>query len=142
MWVEAQSREVVTSATLGGHTLALNLVALVGTPNSAEMKQLSVSMNDYQLVKASDRITYERATATNSQTLRMASLRADLPHELHFGNSLADMLTDLKAIKRAVSSEPLAARAVVEAAQKAIPTFTVVCDSVRLSFATTRWTAG
>lgn len=134
--VEAQLREAILSATLGGHTLTLNLVNLIGTPNSAEIKQLSISMNDYQLVQASDRITYERATAANTQTLRMANLRADLPHELHFGNSLADMLTDLKAIKRAVSSEPLAApRRSGSGSKSPAPTLIVACDSLRLSFA-------
>lgn len=131
--MELRLRKVVVSAHLGGHTLTVDVVRLVARPDTAEMRQVSVLMSGHTLIHASDCVTYERSTTANTQTLRAGSLRADFPHELHFGNSLADMLTDLKAVKRAVSSGMPAAPA-GPATDNPAPKFVFVCDSFRLCF--------
>jgi hypothetical protein len=134
--MELRLGKVSLSADLGGHTLVVNLVSLVGRPDTVETRQVSVLMSGHTLIHAPDCVTYERSTAANTQTLRATSLRTDLPHELHFGNSLADMLTDLKAIKRAVSSGiSSGAAAPASATNHPAPTFVFVCDSFRLCFA-------
>lgn len=132
---ELRLGNLVLSAALGGQTLAVSLFGLVGRPNAAEMKQFSVFMNSHTIVQAGDRITYERSTVASQHILRVESLRADLPHELHFGNCLADVLNDLKAIKRAVSLRSSATEPADGGTQIPASTFVFVCDNFRLCFA-------
>ena len=133
--VEFSVGGIVLSASLGGQTVAAEVVGLVGSPNAAETKQASITMNGHKLVEASDGVTYTRAVSTNTQALKTASLRIAFPHELHFGNSLAEILTDVKAVKRALASSRPSATAARGEKCEPVPTFVFVCDDFRLDFA-------